>query len=123
MSASLRIRFAAAVAFCLVVAAGALAEAARPTVLVFGLGTRCRYCVQLKKEIAVVTRTTGDAVRFTDILVDKDQELVRKYRVVLSPTLVFLDAGGTEVFRHQGMLDAAQLKERLVALKFWGQGG
>ena len=35
------------------------AELINPTVLVFGLGSRCRYCVQLKKEIDLVTEKTG----------------------------------------------------------------
>lgn len=94
-----------------------------PTVLVFGLGPRCRYCVQLKGEIAKVTRNTGNAVRFRDVVVDQDRVTTYRYRVVVSPTLVFLDAKGAEVFRHQGLLDAAQLQERLVALGFWGGKG
>lgn len=98
-------------------------EPARPTVLVFGLGSRCRYCVQLKKEIESVTQTTGDAVRFREYLVNRDQEMVHTYRILLSPTLIFLDAGGAEVFRHQGVLDAAQIRERLIALKFWSGKG
>lgn len=124
-------RLAVLVTLCLLIAAGALGadgtpaaqggEPTRPAVLVFGLGDRCRYCVELKKEIAKVTQTTGDAVQFTNFLVDRDREIVRQYRVVLSPTLVFLDAGGKEVFRHQGILDAAQIQERLVALKLWGE--
>lgn len=101
----------------------ATAEVAVPTVLVFGLGARCRYCVELKKEIAKVTAETGDAVRFRDFLVDQDKAMVQRYRVMLSPTLVFLDAGGAELFRHQGILDAAQIKARLVTLGFWpGKG-
>ena len=95
----------------------------KPTVLVFGLGSRCRYCVQLKKEIGQVTRETGDAVGFHDIRVDRDKDAVQAYRILTSPTLIFLDANGDEVFRHQGILNAAQLLERLVGLGFWvGKG-
>jgi thioredoxin-like negative regulator of GroEL len=98
-------------------------EVRKPTVLVFGLGSRCRYCVQLKKEIGRVTEETGDAVQFRDILVDQDKMMVHRYRVLLSPTLVFLDAAGTEVFRHQGILNAQQILEQLVALEFWPRKG
>ncbi|MDW7712266.1 MAG: thioredoxin family protein [Deferrisomatales bacterium] len=98
-------------------------EIGRPTVLVFGLGPRCRYCVELKEEIGRVTEQTGDAVIFRDIRVDRDTAEVRAYRVVLSPTLVFLDAGGVEVSRHQGLLDARQLLERLADLGFWPRRG
>lgn len=104
-------------------APGAGAELRAPTVLVFGLGSRCRYCVELKKQIGQVTAETGDAVRFQDIRVDQDRVMVERYRVVLSPTLVFLDAAGAEVFRHQGILDAAQIRARLVALGFWPRKG
>lgn len=99
------------------------AEVGRPTVLVFGLGPRCRYCVELKKEIDRVTDETGEAVRFRDILVDRDKAMVQKYRVLLSPTLVFLDAAGSEVHRHQGLLNAQQILERLATLGLWpGKG-
>ena len=98
-------------------------ELRKPTVLVFGLGSRCRYCVQLKKEIGRVTEETGDAVGFRDILVDQDKMMVHQYRVLLSPTLVFLDAAGTEVFRYQGILNAQQILEQLVALEFWPRQG
>lgn len=104
-------------------AAASAAEVRAPTVLVFGLGPRCRYCVELKREIGRVTDETGEAVRFQDILVDQDKVMVQKYRVLLSPTLVFLDAAGTEVFRHQGLLNAQQILERLVTLGFWPRKG
>jgi len=95
----------------------------KPTVLVFGLGPRCRYCVQLKKEIGRVTEETGDAVQFRDVLVDHDKAMVQRYRVLLSPTLVFLDATGAEADRHQGILDAQQILERLIALRLWAPPG
>jgi thioredoxin-related protein len=98
-------------------------ELSKPTVLVFGLGSRCRYCVQLKEEIDLVTEETGDAVRFHDIMVTHDRVTVQRYRILMSPTLVFLDAAGTEVFRHQGILDSQQILERLIALEFWPQKG
>lgn len=99
--------------------------AVQPTVLVFGLGERCRYCVQLKQEIAKVTEFTGDAVRFVNYRVDleRDREVIARYRVVLSPTLVFLDASGAEVFRRQGFMDAAQIQGKLAALKLWTRKG
>ncbi|MDF1554609.1 MAG: thioredoxin family protein [Deferrisomatales bacterium] len=124
--------FASLVPLCLFVGTAALAASpespngavlGKPTVLVFGLGSRCRYCVQLKEEIRQVTHETGDSVQFHDIRVDRDKDTVQAYRVLTSPTLVFLDAKGAEVFRHQGILDAAQLLERLVGLGFWpGKG-
>lgn len=127
-------RLAAALTLCVLIVAGGAAlaagkpseergDAAAPTVLVFGLGSRCRYCVQLKQEIAKVTQVTGDAVRFEDYRVDRDRDMVQRYRVLLSPTLVFLDASGSEVFRHQGLMDAGQIREKLVALKLWGRKG
>ena len=95
----------------------------KPTVLVFGLGPRCRYCVQLKKEIGRVTEETGDAVEFSDVLVDHDKAMVQRYRVLLSPTLVFLKTTGEEAGRHQGILDAHQILERLIALRLWAPPG
>lgn len=93
--------------------------AATPTVLIFGLGERCAACVKLKQEIAKVKQLTGETVTFVDYLVQRDFAMVQRYRVELSPTLVFLDASGAEVSRHQGLLDAPQIQERLVALTLW----
>ena len=98
-------------------------ELSKPTVLVFGLGSKCRYCVQLKGEIDLVTEKTGDAVLFQTILVNHNRIMAQRYRILLSPTLVFLDGAGTEVFRHQGILNNKQILERLIALEFWPQKG
>jgi thioredoxin-related protein len=72
-----------------------------------------------------VVEVTGDAVRFVDYRVDleRDRETIARYQVVLSPTLVFLDAAGAEVFRHQGLMDAAQIQEKLAAFKLWVRKG
>ncbi len=133
LEVNMRILTAALAVICFVVNAGVGvaagsgpatgAESGTPTVLVFGLGSKCRYCVELKQEIGKVTEETGDAVRFRDVLVDHDKVTVQRYKVLLSPTLVFLDAGGAEVFRHQGLLNAKQILERLVALGFWPRKG
>lgn len=128
-----KFRLSALIGLCLVLGAGCgfasekgpaeTAEVSVPTVLVFGLGPRCRYCVELKKEIDRVTEQTGAAVQFRDILVDRDKAMVQKHRVLLSPTLVFLDAAGSEVHRHQGLLDAEQILDRLAAHGLWRRKG
>jgi len=129
-------RFTAGLTVCFLIHAAGVAQATGepgkgvvgtpgPTVLVFGLGERCRYCMQLKQEIAKVVEVTGDAVRFVDYRVDleRDRETIARYRVVLSPTLVFLDGSGGEVFRQQGVMEAAQIQGKLAAFKLWVRRG
>lgn len=93
-------------------------QATKPTVLVFGLGPRCRFCAELKEDIGEVKKKIGDAVQFQDVLVDQDKRMVQKYRIVLSPTLVFLDSKGKEVFRFQGVMNAGEIEARLGTLGF-----
>lgn len=90
----------------------------KPAVLVFGLGPRCRYCVQLHQEIDIVKARIGDQVLFRDYLVDQDKVMVHQYRVMLSPTLIFLTEGGKEAYRFQGMMNASQILDRLYSLGF-----
>ena len=115
-----RLFWMAVVAILVCVLGGSVTAAAgTPTVLVFGLGERCNYCVELKKDIGRVKEKVGGAVRFQDVRVDQEFEMVKKHKVLLSPTLIFFDPTGAEVLRHQGILDDEQILEKLATHKLW----
>ena len=52
------------------------------------------------------------------LYIDEDEYLFRRYKVVIVPTQVFLDASGQEVYRHEGVFKPAELIRKLRELKF-----
>jgi hypothetical protein len=49
---------------------------------------------------------------------EMNRSSINKYKVMLVPTQVFLDAGGNEVSRHIGLFPEAELVQKLKELKF-----
>jgi thioredoxin 1 len=54
------------------------------------------------------------------LYIDEEEYLFRRYKVVIVPTQVFLDASGKEVYRHEGVFKPEQLVRKLRELKFIG---
>ncbi len=54
------------------------------------------------------------------LYIDEDESLFRRYKVVIVPTQVFLDAAGQEVYRHEGVFKKEDLIRKLRELKFIG---
>ncbi len=54
------------------------------------------------------------------LYIDEDEYLFRRYKVVIVPTQVFLDAAGQEVYRHEGVFKTEDLIRKLRELKFIG---
>jgi thioredoxin 1 len=96
---------------------GPLPATSRPILYDFGLG-RCFSCQQMEKILAALKTRYGSQVDIRLVYVDQDRDLARRYKVVLIPTQVFLDASGQEVFRHMGLFAQDQLVKKLQELKF-----
>jgi thioredoxin 1 len=81
-----------------------------PMLVDLGKGT-CIPCKKMKPILEELTAEyEGKAnIKYIDL---RDQpEEGRKYGIRLIPTQIFFDAGGNEVFRHEGFMD----KETIVA--------
>jgi thioredoxin 1 len=89
----------------------------RPILYDFGSG-RCYSCQQMEKILQAVKERYGSQVDIRLVYVEKDKDLARRYKVVLIPTQVFVDASGKEVFRHMGLFPQDKLVEKLQELKF-----
>jgi len=50
--------------------------------------------------------------------IDSKPELTRRYRIMVIPTQVFVDANGQEVYRHLGFYPKDDLVAKLKELKF-----
>lgn len=92
-------------------------QSSKPTILSFGRGL-CANCKQMEQILERIKAKYGDQVEVRLLLVDKDEALFHKYRVMLVPTQVFLDASGKEVFRHTGFFPPELLEKKLRELKF-----
>lgn len=78
-----------------------------------------RTCIPCKMMVPILEElekeyTDRAAILFIDIL--ENPEAGRKYGIQLIPTLIFYDAGGKEVFRHEGFMDKAAIVARLAKL-------
>lgn len=77
-----------------------LSEAhAKKIVIVFGADW-CPYCKMLKKDIDSITQFAKYIVCFIDT--DKNETLVKKYRIKGLPTSVIIDSKETELSRKTG---------------------
>jgi len=90
---------------------------ARPALYEFGAGF-CYACKSMSEVIAELQKTHGDQVEFRLVYLDREKTLFEKYRIMLIPTQVFLNAEGKEVHRHIGPLSREEIISKLKELKF-----
>jgi thioredoxin 1 len=89
----------------------------RPILYDFG-ADNCYSCIQMKKILQAIKARYGSQVDVRVIQVRKDRDLAHRYKVMLIPTQVFVDASGKEVFRHMGLFPQDELVKKLQELKF-----
>jgi len=98
-------------------AQAAAPAAGKPALYEFGAGY-CASCKEMAKIMAELTQSHRDQVEFRLVYVDKDKPLFERYKIMLIPTQVFLDASGKEVDRHIGALTKEDVLKKLKDLKF-----
>jgi thioredoxin 1 len=98
-------------------AQGAPPAAGKPALYEFGAGF-CASCKEMAKIMAELTASHSDQVEFRLVYVDKEKPLFEKYKIMLIPTQVFLDASGKEVDRHIGALTKEAVLKKLKGLQF-----
>ena len=89
----------------------------RPALYEFGAGY-CFSCKEMEKVMAALKPVYSDQMEFRMVYADKEKELFQKYKIMLIPTQVFLDASGKEVGRHIGALTKEEVIQKLKDLKF-----
>jgi|UniRef100_A0A7C5AKG7 thioredoxin 1 len=88
----------------------------KPAVYEFGAKT-CVPCIQMQQVMAELKASHGDRVEFRMVYVDENRDLFLRYRIMLIPTQVFLNAQGEEVDRHVGALTKEELLRKLKDLR------
>ena len=89
----------------------------RPALYEFGAGY-CLSCKQMEKIMEELKAKYGQQLEVRLVYADKERPLFKKYKIMLIPTQVFLDASGKEVERHIGALTKEQVLKKLRDLKF-----
>ncbi len=97
--------------------AGAAPSQGKPALYEFGAGY-CASCKQMAKIMAELQPQYADQVEVRMVYADKEKDLFQKFKIMLIPTQVFLDAAGKEVDRHIGALSKDEVVSKLKELKF-----
>ena len=88
-----------------------------PVLMEFGRGI-CIPCRQMKPILESLAREYEGQLRVQVVEIDGKPELTRRYRIMVIPTQVFVDANGREVYRHLGFYPKDDLAAKLKELKF-----
>jgi len=93
----------------------ALREFCAVPVLFDFTGASCKSCKVMKDRLAAVAEDVKGSVRVVVIDVTSQKDYSRQFKIMLIPTLVFIDRDGKEVDRHVGEMEIqaviAQLAE------------
>jgi thiol-disulfide isomerase/thioredoxin len=79
-------------------------------------GPKCKACKSMKTRLLSIAPDYKGKVRVVFVDANKEKDLVKKYRVMLIPTLVFFDRLGEEVDRHIGEMEDRTVRARLEEL-------
>ena len=89
----------------------------RPAIYEFGRKL-CPICHQMEEVLKAVQEVYAGQFEVRRLYIDDDIKLFRRFNIAIVPTLVFLDASGKEVFRHEGLFPREKLEKKLRELKF-----
>ena len=88
--------------------------AIQPKITFLELGSlTCIPCKQMEKVLESVREKYGDQIEVIFHDVKKNEEIIKKYKVKMIPTQVFLDENGKEIHRHVGFYPEEKIDEFL----------
>ena len=75
----------------------------------------CIPCKAMQPVMKAIEEKYGDQIKvvFYDVWKADQKQYAQQYRIRLIPTQVFLDAGGVEIFRHEGFFPEAEIDKLL----------
>jgi thioredoxin 1 len=87
----------------------------KPAIVDFGSNS-CLPCRQLRPVLEKVRTDYAGKLEVLIIDVRDHGKLAAEYEVRVIPTVIFFDAGGKEVVRHQGFMSEEKIKGELAKL-------
>lgn len=79
-------------------------------------GATCKICKIMKTRLAKINEEYKDRIKIIIVDVNKQRELTKQYKIMLIPTLVFIDRSGKEVDRRVGEMEEKAVKTKLNEL-------
>ena len=98
-------------------AQGSAPAQGKPALYDFGRGI-CLSCKEMEKVLAAIEKEYGQQIEVRLVMLEKNEDLFKQFKIMLVPTQVFLDASGKEVDRNIGALTKEQVVQKLKELKF-----
>lgn len=98
-----------------------LVEISKPVLLAF-LGPKCKSWPNcktgkiMKERLSVIASKYEDVVRVTVIDITKKKSIAKSWKIMLVPTLVFIDQTGEEIYRRLGETDEFLIEDKLDGL-------
>lgn len=96
-----------------------VAKSMSPMVLDFS-SEMCFECQQLKKQMDQVEPKYNKVIMFKKIMINsakpEDQQLIKKYKIKVVPTLVYIDKNGNVVNKTEGALTKQELERNFNRL-------
>lgn len=93
-----------------------LAEYTRVPVLFDFTGAACKSCKVMKARLQSVTEEVEGTARVVVIDVNRQKKFSKKFKIMLIPTLVFIDMDGEEAGRHTGEMEVQTILFKLAGL-------
>lgn len=93
-------------------------EIRKPVLLAF-LGPKCKSWPNcktgkiMKERLSVIASKYEGVVRVTVIDVTKEKSIAKSWKIMLVPTLVFIDQTGEEIYRRSGESDEFLIEDKL----------
>jgi len=88
---------------------------ALPAVIDLGMG-RCIPCKAMKPILEELANEYRGRARIEIIDIGERPEAAEQYKVMLIPTQVFVDATGTELYRHEGFMSKEDIVAKLAEM-------
>ncbi len=79
-------------------------------------GPKCKSCKVMKARLTQVAPDYTGKVRIVLVDVNVKKDFTRKFKIMLIPTLIFIDKTGSEIGRHVGQMEEPALRAELVDL-------
>lgn len=79
-------------------------------------GPTCKSCKVMKARLDQVAPEYAGKVRIVFIDVNVQKEITKTYKIMLIPTLIFIDKNGVEIDRHVGPMEEQAIRSELADL-------
>ena len=78
----------------------------------------CPYCWELAEILQDIEKQYPGQISVQPYYIETSEHLFKEYGVSVTPTLIFFDASGRQVYRHEGLFPRDKILSKLKELRF-----